>query len=278
MNQARTGGWYFGWTIVAAATVLTLLTVGMRMGIGPFFLPMAEDLGFSRSLLAGIIAIGMLCYGLGMPLAGYLVGKYGTRPVLLLGTAIVVASIIWTVSARDPWSFFLAFGVLMSLGLAFTSPVALTPVISRWFTRQRGMALFFLSTGSMAGIAVMTPVLTYAIESVGWQNTLLGFAAVFTLVIVPTALPKGAAGTFIAGHMIQVRAFENQVFVAYINHCGADDRFSYAGLSRIAAPDGTLLAEAPAEGETLLFAEIRPEDYAVSRAENTYLVDLGRTG
>src|SRR5690606_24800882 len=160
----------------------------MRMGIGPFFIPMSEDLGFSRSLLAGIIAIGMLCYGLGMPLAGYLVGKYGTRPVLLLGTAIVVASIIWTVSARDPWSFFLAFGVLMSLGLAFTSPVALTPVISRWFTRQRGMALFFLSTGSMAGIAVMTPVLTYAIENVGWQTTLLGFAALFTLVIVPTAL------------------------------------------------------------------------------------------
>ncbi|MEW9613474.1 carbon-nitrogen hydrolase family protein [Shinella sp. S4-D37] len=98
------------------------------------------------------------------------------------------------------------------------------------------------------------------------------------LIVVPTALPKGSSGTFIAGHMIQVRAFENQVFVAYINHCGADDRFTYAGLSRIAAPDGKLLAEAPAEGETLLFAEIRPEDYARSRAENTYLLDLGRQG
>lgn len=98
------------------------------------------------------------------------------------------------------------------------------------------------------------------------------------LVIVPTALPKGSSGTFIASHMIQVRAFENQVFVAYINHCGADDRFTYAGLSRIAAPDGKLLAEASAEGETLLFAEIRPEDYAKSRSENTYLVDLARQG
>lgn len=96
------------------------------------------------------------------------------------------------------------------------------------------------------------------------------------LVVVPTALPKGSSGTFIAGHMIQVRAFENQVFVAYTNHCGADDHFTYAGLSRIAAPDGKLLAEAPAEGETLLFAEIRPEDYVKSRSENTYLVDLGR--
>lgn len=181
MTQAPIARWYYGWNIVAAATLLTLLTVGMRMGIGPFFLPMAQDLGFSRSLLAGIVAIGMLCYGLGMPLAGYLVGRYGTRPVLLLGVVIVVAAALWTVRARDATSFLLAFGVLMSFGLAFTSPVALTPLLTRWFTRRRGMALFFLSTGSMAGIAVMTPVLTFAVQAWGWQMTLLGFAALFAV-------------------------------------------------------------------------------------------------
>ena len=67
MTHTSTSSWYFGWNIVAAATILTLLTVGMRLGIGPLFLPMAEDLGFSRSLLASIVAIGMLCYGLAMP-------------------------------------------------------------------------------------------------------------------------------------------------------------------------------------------------------------------
>ena len=186
MTPARP--WYFGWNIVAAATLLTTLTVGMRLGIGPFFLPMVEDLGFSRSLLASIIAIGMLCYGLAMPLAGYLVGRYGTRFVLLLGTAIVFVSIAWTVNARTPFSFLLAFGVLMSVGLGFTSPVALTPIISRWFTRQRGMALFFLSTGSMAGMAILTPVLASAIHAVGWQSTLVGFAIAFAVVTIPAAL------------------------------------------------------------------------------------------
>ncbi len=188
MARGQTGSWYFGWNIVAAATLLTLLTVGMRMGIGPFFLPMAQDLGFSRSMLSGIVAIGMLCYGLGMPLAGYLVARHGTRFVLLTGTVIVVASVIWTIFARSPLSFLLSFGVSLSTGLAFTSPVALTPMISRWFTRQRGMALFFLSTGSMAGIAVMTPVLTVAIESIGWQQTLVWFAVVFAIVTIPIAL------------------------------------------------------------------------------------------
>lgn len=188
MVETRSGQWYFGWNIVAAATLLTLLTVGMRMGVGPFFLPIAQDLGFSRSLLSGIVAIGMLCYGLAMPLAGMLVARHGTRFVLLLGTAIVVLSTVWSVNAHSAVSFFLSFGVLLSIGLGFTSPVALTPVLTRWFTRRRGMALFFLSTGSMAGIAIMTPVLTYAIESTHWQATLLGFAAVFTAITVPLAL------------------------------------------------------------------------------------------
>src|SRR5688572_18654007 len=182
------GRWYFGWNIVAAAALLTLISVGLRLGIGPFFLPIANDLGFSRSLLASIIAVGMLCYGLAMPLAGWLVARRGTRFVLLSGVLLVVLSTAWTVLARDALSFLLAFGVLMSVGLAFTSPVSLTPVISHWFTRQRGMALFFLSTGSMAGMAAMTPVLASSIEAFGWRATLVGFAAVFTLLTLPAAL------------------------------------------------------------------------------------------
>ncbi|MEX0731995.1 MAG: MFS transporter [Aquisalimonadaceae bacterium] len=188
MNQKLIGNWYFGWNIVAAATVITLLTVGMRMSIGPFFLPMAEDLGLSRTLLSAIVGIGMLVYGLGMPLAGHLVGTRGTRFVLTLGMVLVTISIIWTVLARTPFTFFLAFGVLMSLGFSFTSPVALTPVLCRWFTRHRGMALFSLSTGSMIGIAVMTPALTYAIHLFGWQNTMLLFGILFLALIIPATL------------------------------------------------------------------------------------------
>jgi 5-aminopentanamidase len=93
-------------------------------------------------------------------------------------------------------------------------------------------------------------------------------------VLVPTALPKSDHADMIARKMISVRAFENQIFVAYVNHCGADGRFAYAGLSGIAAPDGTMLAEAGADGEELLIADLRLEDFAQSVAANTYLADL----
>jgi MFS family permease len=185
VDEGRTPGWYFGWNIVAASALLTLLSSGMRLSFGPFFLPMAHDLGFSRSLLSGIVAVGMLAYGLAMPLAGHLIARHGTRAVLLTGNVLVVGSVLWAVVAGSAMSFMLSFGLLLSVGLAFTSPVALTPVISQWFTRERGKALFFLSTGSMAGMALMTPVLTFAIEQWGWRPTLLGFAAVFTVLTLP---------------------------------------------------------------------------------------------
>jgi predicted amidohydrolase len=94
------------------------------------------------------------------------------------------------------------------------------------------------------------------------------------LVAVPTALPASDHDAFISGSVIPVRAFENQVHVAYANHCGADGNFAYAGLSRIAAPDGATLAVAGAALPELLIADIEPTAYARAREANPYLEDL----
>lgn len=187
-NNQSQGRWYYGWNIVAVCTVLTLLTVGTRLGIGPFVKPIMNDLGMDRTALSIIIAIGMLVYGIGMPLAGRVLDWFGTRIVLLIGVGMVVLSIIWTYTSHDVLSFAIAYGVLLSLGLSFTSPVTVTPVVSRWFTRQRGKALFYLSTGSMAGIAIMTPIFTLLIDLVGWRNTLMLLAGIFILITVPAAI------------------------------------------------------------------------------------------
>jgi len=93
------------------------------------------------------------------------------------------------------------------------------------------------------------------------------------MILVPTATPMGYSGSFIAEKMIPVRAFENQIFIAYVNNVGRDGGFDYAGQSIIAAPDGSVLAQAGLSQE-LLTAAIDPGLYARSRSENTYLKDL----
>ncbi|KKB35172.1 MFS transporter [Bacillus thermotolerans] len=198
MIQKRQGI-YFGWYIVIVSMIITMLTVGLRLGIGPFVLPMMEDFHVTRTFISTIISVSMIMYGVGMPIAGYLCGKYSTKFVLLLGLVIIELSVLGTVLTNNVWIFFFTYGVFLSFGLAFTSPVAVTPIISRWFVRQRGRALFFLSTGSMAGIAIFNPLATFMIESSGWRSTLLIFAIIFVILIIPAAIlvfkeevPEGA--------------------------------------------------------------------------------------
>lgn len=93
-------------------------------------------------------------------------------------------------------------------------------------------------------------------------------------VLVPTALPDSAAGAFIAASVLPVRAFENQLFIAYANHTGRDGRFTYQGCSCIAAPDGALLARASAENAQVIVADCDPAAYEASRVQNPYLDEL----
>lgn len=179
---------YFGWYIVIAASFIVLLTTGLRMGIGPFVHPIMDDLRLSRTELSLIISAGMIVYGMGMLLVGILLKFYNTRFVLLVGLAIVCISILWTVNSKGMLSFLLSFGISLSIGLSFLSSITLSPIISKWFVRQRGKALFYLTTGGMAGIAVMTPVETWLIGLVGWENTLLLFGGIFILLVLPSAI------------------------------------------------------------------------------------------
>lgn len=90
------------------------------------------------------------------------------------------------------------------------------------------------------------------------------------LVAVPTALMRPFDR--VAEWLVPVRAFENQLFVAYANRCGREGDLEYCGASCIIAPDGSELARA-GRAEELLIAQIHPEAYAQSRDQNPYLSD-----
>ena len=94
------------------------------------------------------------------------------------------------------------------------------------------------------------------------------------LVCVPTALPPVEFSKFVAHQIVPVRAFENQIHVAYANLQGFDGRFSYLGHSLIVAPDGQVLAQVQGAQDALLFAMIDPTGYEESRQANAYLRDL----
>ncbi len=90
------------------------------------------------------------------------------------------------------------------------------------------------------------------------------------LVAVPTALMRPYE--FVARTLVPARAFENQLYVAYANHCGTEGAFAYVGASCIVAPDGTELARAGPD-EALLLAALDHARLDASRRTNPYLAD-----
>jgi predicted amidohydrolase len=91
------------------------------------------------------------------------------------------------------------------------------------------------------------------------------------MIVVPTALPRGAPANRVSSSMIQTRAFENHVFLIYADLCGEENATRYQGGSIIAAPDGEQLARA-GDGTTLLITEIDPRHYDAAQLD-PYLQD-----
>ncbi len=90
------------------------------------------------------------------------------------------------------------------------------------------------------------------------------------LLIVPTA--QMHPFQFVAEAMIPVRAFESQLYIAYVNRVGEEGEFDFVGLSVLAGPDGVARARAGL-GEELLLADADPAFLAASREANPYLAD-----
>ena len=90
------------------------------------------------------------------------------------------------------------------------------------------------------------------------------------LLIVPTA--QMHPFQFVAESMIPVRAFENQMYVAYVNRVGQEGEFEFVGLSTLAGPDGVARTRA-GRAEELVLADVDPVFLAACREENPYLKD-----
>jgi predicted amidohydrolase len=84
-------------------------------------------------------------------------------------------------------------------------------------------------------------------------------------VLVPTANMAGYE--VVQQLLVRARACENGCGLVYANYCGADDLFEYNGLSVICGPGGEVLAQASAQGEELIVADLPSE------SAGTYLDD-----
>jgi predicted amidohydrolase len=93
------------------------------------------------------------------------------------------------------------------------------------------------------------------------------------LVVIPQAGSVGEWPEGLYEAELQVAAFQNGYYTALCNRVGAEDCLTFSGESFVCAPDGRVIARAPALADTILYAEVDLSDTARSHAKRLFLRD-----
>ena len=156
--------------------------------IAVFMFPLSEELGWSRTLIAGAASFGGLAASGVSPVVGWLVDRYGARLVLTSSIFILGVSTISLAWATIPAAFYAAYGAARVI---FSSPVVIgaSVVVSRWFIKMRGRANGILFASHSIGLVAFPMIASAVIATRGWQAAWLVLGVlVFAISLAPAAL------------------------------------------------------------------------------------------
>jgi MFS family permease len=211
---------FYGWIVVGVGIVVSCIGVGTMLSLGVFLQPISEATGWSRTGISTAALLNWLCMGIGSFLWGALSDRFGTRVVVLSGGLLLGAGAVTASRAESLGQFQIFFGVLVGLAAgSFYTP--LTATTTRWFTKNRSLAVALVSAGLSLGSTIMGPLARWMTTSYDWRTAMLVIGDLAWLLIIPAALlvrepaasrpgaasAGGEGGEFTAGQALRTPQF-----------------------------------------------------------------------
>ena len=174
------------WVVAGVALATMLMAFGTGWITAVALRDIAAEVGNTRSIPALASALAWLGGGVGGILMGQIAERVGVRRVVMFGALMVALGLVIS-TLGAPWPLWIGHGLFIGLiGLGgINSPLYV--YVSRWFDRRRGSALALISSGSYLAGAIWPPLFERAIASIGWRQTMLWYALIEVLVILPLA-------------------------------------------------------------------------------------------
>ncbi|HZU88035.1 MAG TPA: MFS transporter [Stellaceae bacterium] len=147
---------------------------------------LAADLGGERSVPALAYSLAWLGASFGGIPMGRAAERFGIRFTVIFGSAMIAVGLV---IAQSGSRFGLLVGYGLFVGLLGNSGInaPLYIYVSRWFDRRRGTALALIGSGSSISAGIWAPIFAVAEAHIGWRHTMLGFAALEIVLILPAA-------------------------------------------------------------------------------------------
>jgi len=165
------------WTVVIGGVSMNL-ALGSLYAWSVFVLPLEQEFGWTRAETSWVFTIAVICFALSFMLAGRIQDALGPRPCAITGAILVSLGFFLTSFTSSLLFLYLAFGVIVGIGNGFgyATPV---PAASKWFPDKRGLVIGIMVGGYGAGSAVIGPVATYWIQTLGWRPTFRSLGGLF---------------------------------------------------------------------------------------------------
>jgi MFS transporter, OFA family, oxalate/formate antiporter len=161
------------WIQLVLGIVCMAAVANLQYGWTLFVNPIDAQFHWGRASIQVAFSIFVLLETWLVPIEGYLVDRFGPRPVVIAG-AILVA-IAWSINSAASSLGVLYFAA--ALGGIGTGAVYGTCVGNalKWFPTRRGLAAGFTAAGFGAGAALTIKPISAMIESSGYQHAFLFF-------------------------------------------------------------------------------------------------------
>jgi MFS family permease len=177
----------YRWVIVAAGGLLGCMAIGSIFTLPVFIRPMSEATGWSVTGISTAMTIAFLAMALGSMALGSLSDRIGARPVVLMGSAVLAASLAWASRATSLIEFQLIFGLVVGLSIAAILPPLMASVMG-WFDTHRSLAVSLVSAGMGMAPMTVSPFAAWLVSHYDWRYSLLVIAGLAAVTMIPLAL------------------------------------------------------------------------------------------
>ena len=162
--------------LLAAASLGMFTAAGSGTTRAPFLIDMARDLSSSVPLVANLVAVTSIAWGLSSMFAGAWSDRWGRRPFLICGPLALAAAMIGVATAGS----FVAVAIWATFGggcCGMFTGVIFTEVSHRVSPQQQGRALGWVMSGQSLTLLVGVPLAAFVGSSIGWRGVNLCVAA-----------------------------------------------------------------------------------------------------
>jgi len=179
---------YYGWIIVGIAFLTMAISVSARTAFSLMMLPILDEFGWSRGLVAGAFSFGFMLSAALSPVVGKLMDRYGPRLVIETGVVFLAGGMFLAQAIEKPWQLYLSLGLLVSIGVNLMSFTVQSLYLPNWFVRRRAFATGIAFSGVGVGAIVLLPWLQSIIQQDGWREACRFIALMSIGILVPLNL------------------------------------------------------------------------------------------